>query len=155
VIKFYNQKERSWFYFFCYLREGEFNYYITEYLTISIEKAIEKVFKFNEVPRSTIVISKNKYSVKKICIFYNEEGMSAIVITNGDNLILIEFEASFTPAKLKNNLLKGKHIDNETSLSISSKDSILSNRNSILSGTQYSNYFDVNLYNYNVKRKLK
>ena len=77
--------------------------------------------------------------------------MSAIVLANGDNLILIEFEASYTPAKLKNNLLKGKHIDNENSLSISSKDSILSNRNSILSGTQYSNYFDVNLYNYNVK----
>ena len=82
------------------MKEGEFTYYITNYLRISLEKVIELTFTLNEYKKNTINLIENNYRVKRVNIFFNHIGMSAIIISNGDNLILIEFEATYTPEML-------------------------------------------------------
>ena len=105
-----NSKDRSWYYLICYLDEDEFIYYITDYSTLSLEKVFYRIFKLNQETKNKIDLKKNSYLVKRINIFLNDLGMSSIIISNGDNLILIEFDATYNPDMLRSRLKVGQLI---------------------------------------------
>ena len=126
--------DRSWFYFFCYLKEGELSYYITDYTTLSLENQIKIIFNSNRYSKETLILNKNKYSLRKVNIIYNSN-TSAIVILNGDNLILFEYEPNFTPNMFRSRLLLGNKYNINDNVKLN---------------TNENKYLNVSLENYNV-----
>ena len=140
IIKISNSNCKSWYYLICFLTEDEFIYYITDYSTLSLEKVFYRIFKLNQETKNKIDLKKNSYLVKRINIFLNDLGMSSIIISNGDNLILIEFDATYNPDMLRSRLKVGQLIG------------LVKNRNpdnNNDNGKTY--YFDTDLKFYNVK----
>ena len=126
--------DRSWFYFFCYLKEGEFSYYITDYTTLSLENQIKIIFNSNRYSKETLILNKNKYSLRKVNIIFNSN-TSAIVILNGDNLILFEYEPNLTPNMFRSRLLLGNKYNINDNVKLN---------------TNENKYLNVSLENYNV-----
>ena len=131
-----NSKDRSWYYLICYLDEDEFIYYITDYLVLSVENVLQKIFRRNELKKNRIPLKRTSYTVKKINIFLNNLGMSSIIISNGDNLILIEFDSTQTPEMLRSIISVGEQLGLEKNIN---------NENNLDSKKQY--YYNIDLDN--------
>ena len=108
VIKMIDPKEKKWFYIICYLKEREFIYYISEYVKCSFNSIVEKIH-FNSpiIQKSSFEIKGSKYKMKKIYEFLNQNEVCSIIIANGDNIILLEFDPLLTPSGMKELFLIG------------------------------------------------
>jgi hypothetical protein len=113
VIKIYSSQEKRWFYLVCYLREKEFVYYISDFVKCSLQTILDKIYARDpKIHRNMIDLQENKFKMKKIFDFYNQTGVCSIIIANGDDIILIEYDSGFTPLRMKQ-LLEYGTIDSQ------------------------------------------
>jgi hypothetical protein len=152
VVKVYSQFGKTWYYLICYLKDREFVYFVSEYLQCSFQQILEKIYSNDpEVEKNSILMKESKFSIKKIFDFYNPTGVCALVIANGDNLILMEYEANFTPNKMRILLSNGNLDSRRKSISPNLTSRPNSTReNNLISEDNHIKYFAFSLQQYNV-----
>jgi hypothetical protein len=95
------------------LREKEFVYYISDFVKCSLQTILDKIYARDpKIHRNVIDLQENKFKMKKIFDFYNQTGVCSIIIANGDDIILIEYDSGFTPLRMKQ-LLEYGTIDSQ------------------------------------------
>jgi hypothetical protein len=104
IIKFNNDKEKTWHYMLVLLKPSFFKVYITGNTRSSVKALLSSYFilNYNTYKGDSVVIPvENKKVRKRIFVHFSSMSRCALMIANGELISVVEFDSFSTPEDLK------------------------------------------------------